>query len=183
MQSHRPIHLAVVGVGLVGSEFIRQLLALPQPSPFRLISLSSSTRSIFLGKDSPISDNRWDWKSMLASSHTPPDLLALTSQLSALVNANERVALVDNTSSDDIASFYPTWLRLGIHVVTPNKKAFSGDAELYKNIVLACRESGAKCLHEATVGAGLPIIAPLKEILATGDRVRFFIHLCIQSIF
>ena len=183
MASQQPIHVAVIGIGLVGSEFMHQLLSLPAPSPFRVISLSSSTRTVFLGKDNPITDNRWDWKAMLASSQTPPDLLTLTTQLSALVNTNQRVALVDNTSSDEVASFYPTWLKLGIHVVTPNKKAFSGDSELYNDIVKACRETGTKCLHEATVGAGLPIIAPLKEILATGDKVRFVYFCIIIQIF
>lgn len=179
MSFQQPINVAVVGVGLVGSEFMRQLLSLPVPSPFRVISISSSTRTLFLGKDNPIvAGNSWDWKALLASSITAPDLWMLTAQLSALVQANQRVALVDNTSSDEVASFYPTWLRSGIHVVTPNKKAFSGDAELYENIVMACKETGAKCLHEATVGAGLPVIAPLKEILATGDRVRFACYIC-----
>ena len=175
MSFQQPIHLAVVGVGLVGSEFMNQLLSLPSTSPFRIIALSSSKKSLFLDKDNAIATgNPWDWKTMLASSPTAPDLWTLTAHLSALVQSNEKVALVDNTSSDDVALLYPTWLRSGIHVVTPNKKAFSGEAELYDEIVRACNETGTKCLHEATVGAGLPIIAPLKEILATGDKVSFF---------
>jgi homoserine dehydrogenase len=183
MAFQQPIHVAVVGVGLVGSEFMRQLLSLPPPSPFRVISLSSSTRTLFLGKDNAITPgNTWDWKAMLATSPTPSDLWLLTAQLSALVQANERIALVDNTSSDEVASFYPTWLRSGINIVTPNKKAFSGEAELYDEIVMACTETGTKCLYEATVGAGLPIIAPLKEILATGDKVRYvYLFVIIQK--
>lgn len=178
MSYQHPIHLAVVGVGLVGSEFMNQLLSLPPTSPFRIVALSSSKRSLFLDKDNAITTgNPWDWKTMLASSPTAPDLWTLTAHLSALVQANEKVALVDNTSSDEVALLYPTWLRSGIHVVTPNKKAFSGEADLYDEIVRACNETGTKCLHEATVGAGLPIIAPLKEILATGDKVSCFYFL------
>ncbi|KAF4618675.1 hypothetical protein D9613_009852 [Agrocybe pediades] len=169
--NQQKILVAVVGVGLVGSEFINQLLSIPQNlSPFKLISLTSSSRSLFTGKDAPIQPND-PWKSRLASSEAPADLKALTSQLTQLVASKERVALVDNTSSDDVAALYPTWLKEGINVITPNKKAFSGDAQLFTDIVKASQESGAKFLNEATVGAGLPVIAPLKELLATGDKI------------
>ncbi|KAH9478570.1 putative homoserine dehydrogenase [Psilocybe cubensis] len=170
--THQPkILVAVVGVGLVGSELINQLLSIPPPlSPFKLVSLTSSSRSLFTGKESPIGPND-SWKSLLASSKAPADLKALTEQLKQLVGEKERVALVDNTSSEEVAAFYPTWLKEGINVVTPNKKAFSGDADLYSKILSASRESGAKFLNEATVGAGLPVIAPLKELLATGDKI------------
>jgi homoserine dehydrogenase len=165
------ILVAVVGVGLVGSELINQLLSIPpQVSPFKLVSLTSSSRSLFTGKVNPIQPNA-PWKSQLAASSDPADLKALTARLAQLVAENERVALVDNTSSDVVANLYPVWLKEGINVVTPNKKAFSGDAELFANILSASRESGARFLNEATVGAGLPVIAPLKELLATGDKV------------
>ncbi|KAF8174078.1 homoserine dehydrogenase-domain-containing protein [Pholiota molesta] len=165
------ILVAVVGVGLVGSELINQLLSIPpQVSPFKLVSLTSSSRSLFTGKANPIQPNA-PWKSQLAASSDPADLKALTARLTQLVAENERVALVDNTSSDVVANLYPVWLKEGINVVTPNKKAFSGDAELFANILSASQESGARFLNEATVGAGLPVIAPLKELLATGDKI------------
>lgn len=166
------ILVAVVGVGLVGSELIHQLLSIPpQSSPFKLVSLTSSSRSLFTGKDTPITSDA-SWKSSLAASSAPADLKALTAQLTQLVSENERVALVDNTSSEDVAALYPVWLKEGINVVTPNKKAFSGEIDLFNKILSASQESGAKFLNEATVGAGLPVIAPLKELLATGDKVR-----------
>jgi homoserine dehydrogenase len=79
--------------------------------------------------------------------------------------------LVDNTSAPSVAEAYPALLRAGVHVVTPNKKAFSGSQALYEQIVAASRESGAKFLHESTVGAGLPVISTLKDLVATGDKV------------
>ena len=165
------IHVAIVGVGLVGSELIRQLLSIsPVSSPFKLISLTSSKRTIFVDKTSPIGPDV-DWKSLLSASPASADLKQLTDRLTQLIAEKERVALVDNTSSEEVAGFYPLWLKQGINVVTPNKKAFSGDAELFTKILNASREGGAKFLNEATVGAGLPVIAPLKELLATGDKV------------
>ncbi|KAF8802234.1 aspartate kinase homoserine dehydrogenase [Phlegmacium glaucopus] len=166
------IHVAVVGVGLVGSEFIHQLLSIPpSTSPFKLISLTSSKRTVFVDKISPIGPDV-NWKSLLAASPASADLKQLTAQLTQLIAEKERVALVDNTSSEEVAGLYPLWLKNGINVVTPNKKAFSGDAELFAKILNASRESGARFLNEATVGAGLPVIAPLKELLATGDKIK-----------
>ncbi|KAF8888547.1 aspartate kinase homoserine dehydrogenase [Infundibulicybe gibba] len=144
------VHVAVIGVGLVGSELIHQLLSLPPTSPFNLISLTSSSRTLF-NPSVPLSPTTW--KSALAA------------------GAPTKVAVVDNTSSEDVAAMYPHFLKAGINVITPNKKAYSGDVTLYNSILQASQESGAKFLHEATVGAGLPIISTLKELVATGDKV------------
>jgi len=170
MSSSPKINVAIVGVGLVGSEFINQVLSIPTHlSPFRLISLTSSTRTIFDAAN-PIAPGT-DWKSLLSSSPEKPDFSILTKKLSKLVDANQRVILVDNTSSDDVAALYPSWLENGINVVTPNKKAYSGDLALYEKILGASERSGARFLNESTVGAGLPVISTLKELVMTGDKV------------
>jgi len=79
--------------------------------------------------------------------------------------------VVDNTSSDDVASLYPHFLSRGFSVVTPNKKAYSSSLELYNQILAASNEGGAKIFYESTVGAGLPIISALKDLIQTGDKV------------
>jgi homoserine dehydrogenase len=76
-----------------------------------------------------------DWKSALTASPANTDLHTLKMLLSELVNAEKRVTIIDNTSSDGVTVLYPLWLEKGIHVVTPNKTAFSGDIGLYNNIV------------------------------------------------
>ena len=77
---------------------------------------------------------------------------------------------MDNTSSDDVAALYPTFLSRGLSVVTPNKKAYSSSLELYKKIIAASEAADTKYLNEATVGAGLPIIQTLKDLVQTGDK-------------
>ena len=101
-------------------------------------------------------------------------------ELAALVRPGQEVVLVDNTSSNDVAALYPEFLKFGVHVVTPNKKAFSSDLTLYERILAAGLESGARFLNEATVGAGLPIISTLKDLVATGDKVGVvsILHSC-----
>ena len=166
------ILVAVVGVGLVGSELIHQLISIPpSASPFKLISLTSSKKTLSVDETNPIGPGV-DWKSLLAAASAPADLKQLTARLTQLIAEKKRVALVDNTSSEEVAGFYPLWLEQGINVVTPNKKAFSGDAALFAKILSASKQSGARFLNEATVGAGLPVIAPLKELVATGDKVN-----------
>jgi homoserine dehydrogenase len=173
--SSRTVSVAVMGVGLVGSEFVRQLQALQPPHLFRLISLSSSKATVLNPDGIPSSA---DWRALLRAATSsssgvsqPSRLADLTRTLASLVRSNNAVVLVDNTSSEDVAGAYPALLRAGVHVVTPNKKAFSGSRTLYDQIVSASLESGAKFLHESTVGAGLPVISTLKDLVATGDKV------------
>ena len=82
-----------------------------------------------------------------------------------------KAIIVDNTSSQEIADQYPQFLMHGINVVTPNKKAFSGSYQLWQNVFSAAAHSGAGVYHESTVGAGLPVISTLKELIDTGDEV------------
>ncbi|TBU39878.1 aspartate kinase homoserine dehydrogenase [Dichomitus squalens] len=163
----KTFRVAIVGVGLVGAELVKQLQAL-QPSPFRIVSLSSS-KSLLYHPDG-LSPSE-DWKTELASSGRRPDLHFLLRELAALVKPGQEAVLVDNTSANEVAALYPSFLRLGVHVVTPNKKAFSAGLELYEQILGASLESGARFLNEATVGAGLPVISTLKDLVATGDKV------------
>ncbi|GJE85230.1 aspartate kinase homoserine dehydrogenase [Phanerochaete sordida] len=160
------LSVAIVGVGLVGSELISQLLALPAPSPFRLVSLTSSKYTLFAAAGLPV--DAGSWATALSASRAAPDLHALLEQLAGL----EAAVLVDNTSAQDVAALYPRFLARGIHVVTPNKKAFSGSQELYDAIERASAESGARWLNESTVGAGLPVVQTLKDLVATGDKVK-----------
>jgi aspartokinase/homoserine dehydrogenase 1 len=80
--------------------------------------------------------------------------------------------LIDCTASDEVAARYPGWLRAGIHIVTPNKKAFSGDAVAYEELRVSARAGRSHCFYEATVGAALPIIRTIRDLVDTGDRIH-----------
>ncbi len=79
--------------------------------------------------------------------------------------------IVDCSASDDVADHYARWLRQGIHIVTPNKRAASGALSRWEEIKEAARSGHARYLGEATVGAGLPVITTLKDLMHTGDHV------------
>ncbi|KAG1748318.1 homoserine dehydrogenase-domain-containing protein [Suillus paluster] len=166
MEPGKHLHVAVVGVGGVGTQVVQQMIANPIYG-FQLVALTSSKRMLTCTKDVCI--NPVTWKDALKASETPVDLPALKNTLQELVKQGEKALFIDNTSSQDVAEMYPELLSAGINVITPNKKAFSGDVGLYKGIVEASRSG--RYLHESTVGAGLPIISTLRDLVETGDKV------------
>ena len=79
---------------------------------------------------------------------------------------------MDNTSNAKLAGHYPQFLISGISVITPNKKAFSGPQFLWDAIYAAARgPAGGLVYHESTVGAGLPVLCTLNDLVRTGDRI------------
>lgn len=169
----RVLNLAIIGVGLVGSELLRQLAQPNLASKFRLVFVSNSKQSVSSLTPKGTLDFS-NWKASLEESTAPPALEHLPRILGEFVEgdtAKNPFAVVDNTSSETVALLYPKFLRAGIHVVTPNKKAFSSDLWLYDDILASSAATGAKFLHEATVGAGLPIVQTLKDLVETGDQV------------
>ena len=169
-----PILVAVVGVGLVGAEFIDQLLVQPK-GIFQLVSLSSSKTTLFSAQG--LSVQLSDWRTTFKQAEGATVLSALLHELSELVKAGKKVVLVDNTSDENVAHMYPNFLAGGVSVVTPNKKAFSGELSLFEQILRASTESGAKYFNESTVGAGLPIISTLKDLVITGDQASILISM------
>lgn len=78
---------------------------------------------------------------------------------------------VDCTASAEVAALYPSLLRAGMSVVTANKIANSGSYESWLALRAAARAGGARFLYGANVGAGLPVISTLRDLVAAGDRV------------
>jgi homoserine dehydrogenase len=153
----------------VGKCFLSQLelLAKRRSSPKLILCyICTSKKALYSSDYAAVSDNAI---SALASSTQAP--LALSALADFLAAAPSKTVLVDNTSSQDVGDAYPAFLRRGISIVTPNKKAFSGSYKLWKDIFGASAESGAKVFHESSVGAGLPVISTLKDLVDTGDEV------------
>lgn len=78
-----------------------------------------------------------EWKAALdASPISALPLPELVKHLQELQAQNQRhMVIVDNTSDDGVASFYPSFVQAGFSIATPNKKAFSGSLELYAHIL------------------------------------------------
>ena len=80
--------------------------------------------------------------------------------------------IIDCTADQDVADRYAGWLERGIHVITPNKKAFSGDQTDYESLAAGARRGNSHYLYETTVCAALPVIRTIRDLVDTGDRIR-----------
>lgn len=154
----------------MGKCFLSQLqsLAIRRPVPkLSLCYIATSKKALYKSDYSPLAIES-ALQDLTASSSTPLELVKMVDYLAA---APSKVVLVDNTSSQAVADSYPVFLSRGISIVTPNKKAFSGSHKLWQDIFTAAATSGAKVYHESSVGAGLPVISTLKDLVDTGDEV------------
>lgn len=166
MLSDTALSIGVVGPGLIGKALLAQLAAQRAELKrrahvdLRVRAIASSSRMV-LADDARLAD---------LERAAPVDLDAFA----RFVRAEHlpHAVIIDCTASDAVADRYASWLKLGIHVITPNKRAASGPIARWDAIREASRATGARYLGEATVGAGLPIITTLKDLLHTGDRVR-----------
>ncbi|KAI0113227.1 homoserine dehydrogenase-domain-containing protein [Daldinia grandis] len=169
MAATNKVFVAIIGAGGVGKCFLSQFVALSKrrPTPkLDLCYISTSKKALFNDDYSVATENVL--QELAASTKSPLNLPQVADYLAA---APSKVILVDNTSSQDVADTYPLFLSRGISIVTPNKKAFSGSYKLWQDIFTAAATSGAKVYHESSVGAGLPVISTLKDLVETGDEV------------
>jgi len=170
--SDQTLSVGVIGPGNVGAAFLQQL-ATQQHSLRERFHTDLRVRGIARG-ERMLLETRWtdlaEWRTAFDSYSVPTDLAAFAAHVQA--DHVPHAVIVDCTASAAVAAHYAEWLARGIHVVTPNKKANSGTMQDYRRL----RELGSlhrtHYLYEATVGAGLPIITTLRDLIQTGDRVR-----------
>ena len=166
----RQLNLFVVGVGNVGRKFLEQIRLQSQylidelKIRIRVIGLSNSRTMIF---DQTGIDLQ-EWEGQLAQGEKS-DLGGFFQKVRDLNLRNS--ILVDNTASEEVATTYARYLRNSIAVVTCNKIACSSALEHYKSLKALSREYDAPFLFETNVGAGLPVIDTLKNLIASGDEV------------
>ncbi|MBI5517763.1 MAG: bifunctional aspartate kinase/homoserine dehydrogenase I [Deltaproteobacteria bacterium] len=169
--SDKVLSVGVLGPGLVGAALLDQL-ALQAPVLKRELHLDLRVRGIARRGAMALSETGLDltrWREALAHNGEPTDLERFARHVRS--EHLPHAALVDATASDAVADQYARWLEDGLHVVTPNKRAGAGPLGRYRSLQALCRGPGRRWLYEATVGAGLPVIATLRELQRTGDRV------------
>ncbi len=113
-----------------------------------------------------------DWRAQYQSSSRAADLTRFVEHVR--LDYLPHTVLVDCTASEAIAAHYADWLAAGIHIITPNKKANSGDLAYYQRLQSARRSGASHYLYEATVGAGLPVVQTLRDLVP--DRRRDHQH-------
>ena len=165
------LSIGVVGPGQVGRALLGQLQAAgarlrrDAGLDLRVRAIGDSRRLLLSEPGLELAD----WKAQLDASDTASDFGRLADHVDA--EHLPHAVIVDCSASSQVADRYPDWLARGIHVITPNKQAGAGPVARWRAIRDACAASGARFRYEATVGAGLPIITTLRDLIDTGDEV------------
>lgn len=164
--SPQTLSIGLIGPGKVGAALLRQIEA-ARPRLLRENQLDlrlravTGSRRMWLGEADAAA--RWQED---GDRDCDLDAFARHVQAEHLPHA----VILDCSASGAVAQRYADWLGAGIHVVTPNKQAGAGPSERWRAI-RAATASGARFRYEATVGAGLPVISTLRDLLDTGDEL------------
>ncbi len=167
----KTVNLFVVGTGLVGGTLLRQInqqtefLAREYFLNVKIIGLANSRKMLI---DSNSIDPLY-WKDRLNQEGAKTDLNLMIDEMKKLNLPNS--IFVDCTASDKVPSRYKDVLDSSISIVTPNKRANSGKFEYYLQLKQTALKHNVKFLYETNVGAGLPIINTLNDLVSSGDKV------------
>jgi aspartokinase/homoserine dehydrogenase 1 len=171
----KTINLWVVGTGLIGSTLLKQLKSQAQALKdtcgleLQLRGVSNSRfMKTFIEGPAP-GNTSLSFDEPLSSDALPASAAEFVSDC---VNANlPNTIFVDCTASDELPSFYPRLLESSIAVVTPNKRGFSSSMEFYSMLRASASSRRSPLLHETCVGAALPILGTLGDLVRSGDSV------------
>jgi aspartokinase/homoserine dehydrogenase 1 len=169
--SPHTISIGVIGPGTVGRVLLDQLAS--QSARLReQFKLDLRVRGLLASQRMLLSESGValaGWRQQFEQNAVAADFERFVEHVR--VDYLPHTVIIDCTASAEVAKRYADWLSAGIHVVTPNKKANSGDLAYYRSLRDARRASGAHYLYEATVGAGLPVVQTLRDLRETGDEV------------
>lgn len=171
--THQVIDLFLIGVGGVGGALLDQIHR-QQPwlkrknIELRVCGIANSRGMV----TNTLGVELNNWRESLASAQEPFNLGRLIRLVKEFHLLNP--VIVDCTSSQDVASQYADFLADGFHVITPNKKANTGSMNYYHQLRQAANVGNRKFLYDTNVGAGLPVIENLQNLLNAGDELMRF---------
>jgi len=165
------INIFLVGAGQIGASLLKKIneqkvsLAKNKSLEFKVVAIANSKKLLWNVDGINISS----WKKEIVKSGTNMDVKNFVSKMTELNLPNS--VFVDCTANEDIAMSYVDILFKNISIVSPNKKANSGKLTYYKKLRQVSKENNMSFLYETNVGAGLPVINTLQDLLITGDKV------------
>jgi aspartokinase/homoserine dehydrogenase 1 len=168
--SAKTVSIGILGPGSVGGVLVEQIAAASGRLSDKF-NLDLRVRGIASSKKMCLGPSRIDlaaWRAQLAKGESL-DIERFVEHIQT--DYLPHTVLIDCTASQEVADCYAGWLERGIHVITPNKRAHSGPAAYYHELKRICRNNSTHFLYEATVGAGLPVINTLKDLVETGDDI------------
>jgi bifunctional aspartokinase / homoserine dehydrogenase 1 len=168
----KELNLFITGVGNVGGKLLEQI---NQQQAYLLEHLRLKVRVIALANSRKmlLSDVPLDlenWRELLDQSKQTSDRESFFNHIKSLNLRNS--IFVDNTANEEIAGEYNRYLEHNIGVVTCNKIACASSLSNYKELKRTARKFGTPFLFETNVGAGLPVIDTLNNLIASGDVIH-----------
>ncbi|MBP5708590.1 MAG: ACT domain-containing protein, partial [Bacteroidales bacterium] len=171
LSSYMEINLFVVGVGVVGGSLLKQLTA-QQDLLFNEHNLKVNLLGV-ANYDKMIIDNEGiplaKYQQILEEQGEVTDLDFFISQIKKFNRRNS--VFVDCTASAEVASKYAEVLSSYTSIVAANKIACSSEYEYYHTLKQIAYEKSVKFMYETTVGAGLPIIKTIQDLILSGDKI------------
>jgi aspartokinase/homoserine dehydrogenase 1 len=171
LSRNNELHLFIVGLGLIGKTLIEQIRKQAawhlehNRLDIKIICISNSRKMLF--DESGIDLDSWEKR--LDSDGVPTNLEGLVERMDNLNLSN--TIFVDNTASKEVAALYGSVLNASISISTPNKIATSSSFETYRRLKQLAQQKGVQFLFETNVGAGLPLISTLNDLIESGDHI------------
>ena len=171
LSEYQVLNLFICGIGTVGGKLIEQIHSqrqrLMQENGLQLnvVGIADASRSMFSREGFDLSRFREELKEKGQESDTQ----RLRDGVIGMNIFNS--VFVDCTASPDVAGIYEELLRHNISVVAANKIAASSEYENYLRLKQTARQRGVKYLFETNVGAGLPIINTINDLIHSGDKI------------
>ncbi len=169
--SYKQVNLFIAGLGNVGRKFLDQL---QQQKQFLLEKLRIQIRVVGIANSKKMYFNEegvdiTNWQSEIQKG----EIMNLTDFTSTIQTKNLRNSVfADITANEELATVYGDLLQKSISVVACNKVAASSPYVYYKKLKDLANEFNSQFLFETNVGAGLPIIGTLKDLLHSGDKIN-----------
>ncbi len=170
LSEYQVLNLFLCGVGTVGRSLIEQIASqqekLKQEHGLKLnvVGLASSHKALFTREGI----NLIEWRKQLDNA-AESDVSRLRDEVIGMNIFNS--VFVDCTASPEVAGLYKDFLEHNINVVAANKLAASSDYENYHELKTIAQKRGVKFLFETNVGAGLPIIRTINDLIHSGDKI------------
>jgi len=167
----KELHLFMVGVGLIGSTLIEQVkeqaafLKEKRGLELRVVGLANSRRMLFRNEGIDLGQ----WKEELEACEMKMDPAIFVGKMKEMNLSN--TIFVDNTASEKVTAYYEDILDSSIPISTPNKIAISSGYVQYQRLKAIAARRGVQFLYETNVGAGLPVISTLNDLIISGDRI------------
>ena len=168
--TYKQVNLYIAGVGNVGSRLISQLLQQHEYLQknlrlyIRVVGIANSKKMLFNEKGIDLKN----WKELLQNA----DEMNLGEFVETIQTKNLRNSVfVDATANENVASHYAEILEKSVSIVACNKIAASSSFDYYEKLKNLARESNVHFLFETNVGAGLPVIGTLNDLLLSGDKI------------